>query len=118
MEIKFTGNLVKKVAEHEGEGRYGHYKVATYLLEAVEMFPSRLVVDVRDGESGRIAQWDQLIGKNVSIRFDINAREYNGRWFNSLNAWGISPTEPAADTQAEPTAAQPAQPEEVDWDNM
>ena len=116
--MDFVGILIKKVAEQEGDSRHGHYKVASYLVETVEMYPKRAVIDVRDGLTGRIAQWDQFIGKSVNIRFDINAREYNGRWFNSLNAWGISPTEPAADTQAEPTAAQPTQPKAVDWDNM
>jgi hypothetical protein len=85
----FTGNLVKKVAVREGEGRNGHWKMASYLLETVESFPKRMMVDVSDGEMGRIAQWDAFMGKNVKVQFDIDAREYNGRWFNSIRAWGI-----------------------------
>lgn len=119
--MDFVGNLVKKVATREGESRNGHYKLASYLLETVEMFPKHMVVDVHDGQSGRIAQWDQLIGKNVSVKFDINAREYDGRWFNSLQAWYIKGTDETHVTQPaqpEAEAVKPAQPEAVDWDKM
>lgn len=118
--MDFVGILIKKVAEQEGDSRHGHYKVASYLVETVEMYPKRAVIDVRDGLTGRIAQWDQFIGKSVNIRFDINAREYNGRWFNSLQGWYIKGTDAPSDSypEPEPTAAQPAQPEAVDRDNM
>lgn len=30
-----------------------------------------------------------VAGKQVKVSFDIDAREYNGRWFNSLDAWKV-----------------------------
>lgn len=88
--MEFIGNLVEKVSEREGDGRNGHWKIASFLLETVEMYPKRMVVDVTDSEMvKRIEKFDELIGKNVKIAFDIDAREYNGRWFNSLRAFSI-----------------------------
>ena len=86
--MKFTGNLKAKVGEREGEGRNGHWKIASYLLETVEVYPKKMVVDVSDNQ-GRIAWWDEHVGKNVEIDFDVDAHEYNGRWFNSLKAWSL-----------------------------
>jgi|GEM_PF-1033504 len=86
--MKFTGNLKAKVGEREGEGRNGHWKIASYLLETVEVYPKKMVVDVSDNQ-GRIAWWDEHVGKNVEIDFEVDAHEYNGRWFNSLKAWSL-----------------------------
>jgi len=45
-------------------------------------------------------------GQAVTVHFNINGREYEGRVFNSLNLWKIE----AANSQpAQPTASQPAQ---------
>lgn len=78
-----------KTGEREGEGRNGHWKMASYLLETVEAYPKKMAVDVSGTIPGRIEQWDALVGQNVEVDFEIDAHEYNGRWFNSLRAWGI-----------------------------
>jgi len=93
--MEFIGNLIKKVAEREGDGQNGHWKIASYLLETVEIYPKRMAVDVSDGQTGRVAQWDGMIGKNVVIQFDIDAREWQGKWFNSLRAWAIKENRPS-----------------------
>ena len=78
-----------KTGEREGEGRNGHWKMASYLLETVEAYPKKMAVDVSGTIPGRIEQWDAMVGQNVEVDFEIDAHEYNGRWFNSLRAWGI-----------------------------
>lgn len=108
--MEFIGNLVKKVAEREGDGQNGHWKIASYLLETVEMYPKRMVVDVSDGQTDRVAQWDGMIGKNVVIQFDIDAREWQGRWFNSLRAWAIKASQPEEGRRVSETAQQQAEP--------
>lgn len=104
--MQFIGNLLKKVDVREGSGVNGPWKVASFLLQTVEMYPKKIVVDVKDGQTGKIAQWDAMIGQNVTVQFDIDAHEYNGRWFNSLKAWAIK----GERGEAVATAAQPAAP--------
>lgn len=29
------------------------------------------------------------VGEEVTVSFDINAREFNGKWWNSVNAWQV-----------------------------
>lgn len=119
--MEFIGNLIKKVAEREGDGQNGHWKIASYLLETVETYPKRLVVDVSDGQMARVAQWDGMIGKNVVIQFDIDAREWQGKWFNSLRAWAIKVSHPKNENQCSDTTPQKIDAKEsgeVDWDKM
>ena len=84
--MEYTGNLVRCVKERSGEGQNGHWRINQYLLETVEMYPKKMVVDVRDN----IELWDMLLGKNVTIKFSIDAHEWNGSWFNSIRAYAIS----------------------------
>jgi hypothetical protein len=97
MEVK--GNLIKKVGERSGVGQNGPWKFASYLLDTVEMrdsFPvhRKMVIDVSDGEVGRIAKFDTMFGRDVVVRFDIDADEYQGRWYNHIRAYGIREVEP------------------------
>ena len=92
--MEFIGKLQKKLVECEGDGKNGHWKLAEYLLETVEMMPKKMYVTVMDGEIGRIKQWDELIGEDVIAQFEVWAEEYNGRWYNRIRAWGIRSTKP------------------------
>lgn len=88
--MDFVGILLKKTEEREGDSQNGHWKAAQFLLETVGMYPKKMVVDVRDGAIGRIAQFDALVGKTVRIEFDVDATEYNGRWYNRFYAYRIA----------------------------
>ena len=98
--MEFVGCLKACVDERKGENANGEWRLRSYLLEEVATFNARkIVVDVMDGEVGRFAKWDELLGKNVVIQFDINATKYTGkdgseRWFNNVRAWQIKSTEP------------------------
>ena len=47
----------------------------------------------------RCKQWQEFYegmpnhDSPVLIKFEIDAREYNGRWFNTVDAWDISVTQ-------------------------
>ena len=89
--MEITGILVKQVAVREGVSqRNGQpWKIAEYLLEIPGQYPRHICFRVSDGQVGRIARFDSLVGKTVTVSFDIDAHEYEGRWFNEINAWGI-----------------------------
>ena len=89
--MEITGILVKQVAVREGVSqRNGQpWKIAEYLLEIPGQYPRHINFRVSDGQVGRIARFDSLVGKTVTVSFDIDAHEYESRWFNEINAWGI-----------------------------
>ena len=108
--MQFKGQLVAKIRELEGDGQNGHWRIAQFLLQEVSTYPRKLVVDVSDDHNGRIESFEERIGQNVTVNWDIDAREYNGRWFNSVRAYGISDFDEAARTAPapapEPTAEE------------
>lgn len=89
--MEVTGILVKQTAIREGVSKSNGnlWKIGEYLLEVPGQYPRHINFRVSDGQVGRLARFDSLIGKTVTVSFDIDAHEYEGRWFNEINAWGI-----------------------------
>ena len=58
----------------------------TAVIETQEQYPKKLAFDVIND---KIDQLNIQLGEILTVQFDINAREYNGRWFNSVNAWNV-----------------------------
>lgn len=102
--MEFKGLLRTKLGEREGTSANGTWKRATYLLEQQTLYAKRLVVEVSDGLSGRIAEFDKYIGEQVLVQFDINAVQWNDKWFNNVTAYRVEPTS-VATGQAETTTA-------------
>ena len=95
--MEFRGILKGCVATRSGKSANGEWERRVYLVEEVASFQKKMVFEVTDGEMGRYKTWDALIGKSVVVRFGIDASEYNGRWYNNIQAWNI--WEPKEETE-------------------
>ena len=82
---------MRKLGEREGVSqRNGQpWKTAEFLVEIPGQYPRHITFSVRDGQVGRIARFESMTGKTVTVSFDIDAHEYEGRWYNELGAWGV-----------------------------
>lgn len=117
--MEIQGILVKKVGEREGVSqRNGQpWKIAEYLVEIPGQYPRHINFRVSDGNVGRLARFDSLVGKMVTVSFDIDAHEHEGKWYNEVNAWGVmeyidqttrqANIEAAKAQQQAPAAAEP-----------
>ena len=107
--MEITGILVKKVGEREGVSQRNGlpWKTAEFLVEVPGQYPRHTNFSVSDGQVGRISRFESLIGKTVTVSFDIDAHEYQGRWFNEIRAYNVvrGQVQPAAGA---PVAAAPA----------
>ena len=71
-----------------------------YVLEVPGQYPKRMVFNVF-GED-RIKQFNIQLGYTYKVEFDIDANEYQGKWYNKINAWNVT----CADI-VQPAPAQP-----------
>ena len=110
--MEVTGILVKKTSERDGVSKQSGmpWKIAEYLIEIPGQYPRHINFRVSDGQVGRLARFDSLVGKTVTVSFDIDAHEYEGRWFNELNAWGVIEYVDSTTRQANIAAAQQQKP--------
>ena len=109
--MEITGILVKQLDVREGVSKRNGlpWKIGEYLVEIPGQYPRHIAFRVSDGQVGRLARFDSLIGKMVTVSFDIDAHDHEGRWFNEINAWGIieyiNTTQRAANMQAAQAAS-------------
>ena len=76
------------------------WSVQQYVIETHEQYPKKLCFDVF-GED-KINQFNIQIGEELTVYFDINAREYQGRWYNSFRAWKVESTTLQASIPVQP----------------
>jgi len=113
--MEVVGKIIQVLPAQEGVGRTGNpWKVQPYVLETFDQYPRKVHFEVF-GED-RIKQNPCDIDQVVTVSFDIESREFNGRWYTSIRAWKIqqgdmtqaNAVQPAP--AAAPVAAAPAQP--------
>lgn len=95
--MEFTGRIIAVLEARSGvSARTGNtWKTQDYVIEeSMGQFPKRMVFNVF-GEDN-IQRFNIQMGQELTVSFDINAREYNGRWFNDIRAWNVVPATPAA----------------------
>lgn len=119
--MEITGKIIAVLPANSGVSpRTGNpWMSQEYVLETHDQYPRKCCFRIF-GED-RIKQFNIQAGEELTVSFDIDAREYNGRWFNSINAWAINravqaqaAAQPVGAAQAfppqQPQAAQPAPP--------
>lgn len=104
--MEITGKIIAALPPRTGTSSQGKaWQSNTYVLETQEQYPKRVAFDVFGAE--RISQFGIQLGETLTVAIDIDAHEYNNRWFNSVRAWNFSRV-PSAQPVANP-APQPTQ---------
>lgn len=105
--MEIEGKIIAVLPEQGGvSARTGNsWKSQDYVIETHENYPKKCVFRVFGAD--RIAQFNIQGGEELRVSFDIDAHEYNGRWFNDIRAWQVVRVDPAA-AQASAQGVQPA----------
>lgn len=110
--MELTGKIIAVLPERGGiSQRTGsEWKSQSYVLETQESYPRKMCFDVFGAD--KIAQFNITIGETLTVSFDIDAREYQGRWYNSIRAWKVDRSQPMASAPA-PDMSAPFPPSPV-----
>ncbi|MBR2638545.1 MAG: DUF3127 domain-containing protein [Bacteroidaceae bacterium] len=108
--MEITGKIIAVLPERGGISKTGNeWKMQEYVLETTqEQYPRRVCFNVFGAD--KIAQFNIQIGETMTVSFDINAREYNGRWYNDIRAWRVErgeATAPVATPVSQPVVNAP-----------
>jgi hypothetical protein len=106
--MEFTGRIIKVLDQRAGvSSKTGNpWKMQDFVIEeTVGQFPKKMVFNVFGEEN--LNRFNIQEGQELTVSFDINAREYNGRWYNDVRVWNVVSAVPAQPIAAQPTAAQP-----------
>lgn len=102
--MEIQGIITAILPERSGISARGEWKSQEFVITTQEQYPRMVCFQVFGAD--KIAMFSLQMGEVVIVSFDISAREYQGRYFNQLNAWKVE--RPAA--QQAPATPPPAQP--------
>ena len=86
--MELQGKVIAVLEPRGGISRNGNeWKVQEYVIETHDQYPRKMCFDVFGAD--KIQQFNIQIGEELNVSFDIDAREWQGRWFNSIRAWKV-----------------------------
>ena len=87
--MDLTGKVIAIMAANSGvSARTGNpWMSQEYVIEVPGQYPRKMLFRIF-GED-RIKQFNIQPGEEITVQFDIDAHEYNGRWFNEIRAYNI-----------------------------
>lgn len=109
MDLVFKGKIINALPHKSGVSKStgNSWEIAEYVIEETEgQYPKKMVFSISGPD--RIKNINLQVGEIVEVHFDIDAREYNGRWFNSISAFRVDRIE--QNTAQQPQQQQAAQP--------
>ena len=86
--MEIQGKVIAVLPERSGVSARGEWKSQTYVIETQEQYPKKMAFYVFGAD--RLAQFNIHSGEEILVSFDIDAHEYQGRWFNSIRAWNVT----------------------------
>lgn len=102
-----TGIVIAILNARSGVSKQGNaWKTQEYVIETQEQYPKKMCFELYGDD--KIQQANIQVGEQLKVFFDVDAREWNGRWFNSLRAWKVEHLSAQAVQQAPGTQPQPA----------
>ena len=100
--MEIIGKVVAVLELQSGTSKKGsEWKKRDFVIETLdEKFPKKVCFTLFGDRADACPPIDSV----VNVAFDIDAHEYNGKWFNSVNAWKVEPAQ--AQQQAAPQQAE------------
>lgn len=81
-----------------------------YVIETQEQYPKKICFEVFGTE--KLQEFNIRNNDLIKVHFDITAREYNGKWYNSIRAWKVEHANQdgsvVCSTSAAPASAAPS----------
>ena len=106
--LEIEGRISRKFPKLTGQSANGPWVKQDFLLEFMDGSYSTEVCFTSFG-TDKVAELDRFqVGDEVKVSFNLRGREFNGRWYNDVRVWRISPAGQAAQAPAV-EAVQPQQ---------
>ena len=84
--MQLTAKLLTLLPLQTGKGKNGDWKKQDFIVETGDTYPKKICVSVW---GDKINPSVLIVGNDLRIDFDLESREYNGRWYTDVKAWKI-----------------------------
>lgn len=100
MELK--GKIIHILPLQTGEGKNGPWQKQDYVLETLDTYPKKVCFNLWGDKVNQFAiKQDEML----TVHFDVESREFNGKWYTDVKAWRIDRNIESADAPGQAQAA-------------
>ena len=92
--MELTGKIINVLPEKSGTSARGPWRKQEYVIEIPGDYPKQVCFMVW---GDKIDQFKVTEGESLTVHFDLESREYNGRWYTDVKAWRVERPEAGAD---------------------
>lgn len=97
--MEITGKLIQKLPVQSGVSTSGNnWSKAEFVIETIEQYPKKVCANLWGDRARALDQFQE--GSLITVSFDLESREFNGRWYTDVKAWKVEAATPAAATGA------------------
>ncbi|MCL1938260.1 MAG: DUF3127 domain-containing protein [Candidatus Azobacteroides sp.] len=97
--MQITAKLIQILPLETGVGRNGEWKKQNIVVETEAQYARKICISIWGDKIPTQLQ----VGQLLTIDFDIESREFNGRWYTDIKAWKVETARSAQD----PFASEP-----------
>ena len=91
MEIK--GKIIQVLPPQGGVSKQGNsWRKQEFVLETLDSYPKQVKFDLF---GDRIDNYPLAVGDIATVSYDIESREFNGRWYTDIHAYKAIVDQPA-----------------------
>lgn len=103
--MEFTGKIIAILPPRGGVSKTSgnEWKSQEFVIENHDQYPRKMCFDVFGAD--KIEQFNIQMGEELTVSFDIDARQWQDRWFNSIRAWKVERSNTMEGTAPSPTSA-------------
>lgn len=91
--MEIIGKIIQAMEPQNGVSRSGNtWRKREYVLETLDNYPKKVCFNFF---GDRVDQYPLNVGDVIKLSFDLNSREFNGRWYTDVSGWKAEPAQAA-----------------------
>ena len=84
--MQLTAKLIQVLPLESGMGKNGEWKKQSIIVETEGQYPKKVCITIW---GDKINPSQLQVGNMLTIDFDVESREFNGRWYTDVKAWKV-----------------------------
>ncbi|MCE1154654.1 MAG: DUF3127 domain-containing protein [Bacteroidales bacterium] len=84
--MQLIAKLSQVLPLQTGQGRNGEWKKQDIIVETDGQYPKKVCISIW---GDKISPQQLQPGIHLKIDFDVESREFNGRWYTDVKAWKV-----------------------------
>src|SRR5947208_12458586 len=85
MALEITGKVFTVLPSQNGQGQKGPWVKQNFVIETGDQYPKKVCLLAWNDKAEFVSRLKE--GDEVKVAFDLESREFNGKWYTDAKVW-------------------------------